>query len=458
MKKKRVPRASSGPAQELSPGVAVGWRRLMEGPRSLLALGAVLLAVMACWWGAGLTQAVPNLPPGRAEVDGKKFTHVLIMPFAGLDFHHNYVGVRSWLRGQNLYVAMPGDPANEKYTYTPLTLAAFSWTARFAPSHRLNLNGPGGAFPFEPAFPAMLVWLTAIVSVIGWAVWQSWAARGALGLPAIPLIFVAGAVFASYPVIFEMERGNCNALPLLAILVILPALRWQRAWLGDLVAGLAVAGAIGIKPFAVVLLLGLVALRRARAAAFALVWVAVWCALLWRDVARWLEVARVTTEIQLSSYLDFSHAVISHWTLLAADLGLAGMLSLRPTLVVALVMLAPVLAVSWRMFRAPEKVALAWPFLLWLAAMATFVSPVAQDYNLLFVPLAILSLWSVRDPLWIHAIVVLALVWWQPLYLGIAGWPWLLLKTVSVMLVGGLIWHRAGAANTAATILAAARG
>jgi hypothetical protein len=276
----------------------------------------------------------------------------------------------------------------------------------------------------------------------------SWAARNELGLSPLPLVFVLGATFASYPVLFEIERGNCNVFPLLAILVIFGTLRWPRRLLGDLIAGLAVAVAIGVKPYAVALVLGLVALRRPRAALFTLAWLGVFALLLWRDVGRWLNVARETSEIQQGDYLDFSHSVISHWSVLARDLGLPWLRGLSPTLVVGGAMLGLGIGISWKVFRARDNRAVAWPYLLWLSALATFVSPVAQDYNLLFIPLAILAMWSAADSWKLHVGVATTLLWCQPLYLGISGAPWLLLKTAGVMFLGWLVVQRVSESPT----------
>ena len=427
---------------EVAPTSTEQIQRKTRGSTGFLLVGVLLLAVVAVWWAIGLFQTVPQLSPGRADVDGKKFTTVPIMPFAGLDFHHNYVGVRSWKRGDDLYREMGGDPANPKYTYPPTTLVAFSWTAWFPPSLHLNFNSALGAFPFEPSFPAMFVWLTMIIVVVAAAAWRSWLFRTELGLPSLPLLFILGATFASYPVIFEMERGNCNALPLLAIFLLVPALRWQRQWLGDVFAGLCVACAVGVKPFAIVLVLGLVAVRRARAAGLATVWLGVFCVVMWRDLVPWLEVAKVSTAIQQTGYLEFSHSLISHWPLLMRDVGLPQLASWPPTVMVGGGMLIVALVVSWRVFKSGEPRSIAWPYLLWLAAIATFVSPVAQDYNLLFVPLVILGVWRADDSWWSHLCVCLALIWWQPFYFGLSGFPWHVLKAVSVVWVGWLVLAR----------------
>jgi hypothetical protein len=185
-----------------------------------------------------------------------------------------------------------------------------------------------------------------------------------------------------------------------------------------------------------------VALRRFRAAGFAVAWLGVFCLTLWSDVERWLEVAKDSTAIQQTNYLSFSHSLISHWPLLARDFGLSQLAAWNPTFVSGGGMLVVALLVSWRVFQSSNHRAITWPYLLWLAAIATFVSPVAQDYNLLFIPLAILAICRRRDSWFSQVCVLLVLPWWQPLFLGLSGLPWFLLKLVSVILIGWLVVER----------------
>ena len=49
--------------------------------------------------------------------------------------------------------------------------------------------------------------------------------------------FVLGALFVSYPIVFEMERANCNALPLLAIMALVWCLDSPHRGRGDALAG-----------------------------------------------------------------------------------------------------------------------------------------------------------------------------------------------------------------------------
>jgi hypothetical protein len=99
-------------------------------------------------------------------------------------------------------------------------------------------------------------------------------------------------------------------------------------------------------------------------------------------------------------------------------------------------------AVAWPVLRRRSIGAAAWPFLLWVTAMGTMLLPIAHDYNLLFIPLAVLSAWSARDPWPVQLCAAAVLPWWQPFFTGATGLPWLLLKVVSVAGIGMLVVRR----------------
>ncbi len=61
------------------------------------------------------------------------------------------------------------------------------------------------------------------------------------------------------------------------------------------------------------------------------------------------------------------------------------------------------------------------PFLLWLAACATYIMPVAFDYNLFFLPLAMVGLWRARDGWATHLLLGFSLLAWQPVGLPISA-------------------------------------
>jgi hypothetical protein len=246
-------------------------RRFAGGPRFFLVAGIVLLLLWAGWWGISLAQPVPRLWPGPAPGPADRITYIHIWPFVGIDFQHNYAAVNSWLAGHNPYVVIADDPMNAHYVYPPLTLVAFAWAGLFPPDSvttYLPFEGPVSDTPFPYCRPAIFLWMAVIVLIVGFAAWRSWRVRERLRLPALPLPFILGAALLSYPVMFELERGNCDVLPLLAVALLIPALASRQRLTGDLLAAVCVALATGIKAYPGILLLGLIALRRFRAVAW----------------------------------------------------------------------------------------------------------------------------------------------------------------------------------------------
>jgi hypothetical protein len=85
------------------------------------------------------------------------------------------------------------------------------------------------------------------------------------------------------------------------------------------------------------------------------------------------------------------------------------------------VLLPIVLWVSYHVYRSRGSPALLYPYFAWLAAVGTFLSPVSNDYNLFFLPVAALAVWDRRDQVLVHLMMALLLLWWQPLLLPIGG-------------------------------------
>ena len=419
-------------------------RRYIEGPRAFTWIGVGLLGAFVIWLFVSLQQQpLPRAVPLQPDYLKNRITYVQLQPFMGLDFQHNYAAARTWRQGKDPYAEMHGDPVFGQYTYPPLTLVAFSWTDLFPPGPLMRFNGTNGyQADFAASVPAILTWMAMIIGAVFLASMKSWKIRQQLGLPLLPLHFVLGAALASYPVLFELERGNCNVLPLLAIVALVAVLEWPDRRRGDIVAGLCIAAATGIKPYAIILLVGLVALRRFRAIAFALGWLLFEAIVFSPDLRRWMEIAKVQNQAAVPFYLDYSHSLISHWQLIARDLHWPQLAQLPAQTLVSVGLFGVIVAVAWRVFRRHQTLAIAWPFFLWLTAMATFVSPISNDYNLLFIPLAVLSVWSAADSWRLQLCVGSVLLWWQPFFIGLSNLPWLLLKAVGVMLVGILLVRR----------------
>lgn len=431
-----------------------------RGPRGLLLLGASLLLVWGLWWTLSLRQLPPRLIVAAAATPGARLTPVPAWHLVGVDFQHNYAGALAWLAGRNPYEALANDPYNPVYVYPPVTLAAFAWVALVPASTAITINfAEGSGSPqFQYSFPAVLIWMTTLVAIFLLAAHHTVRHRHARGLTPLPFLFVAGAVLLSYPVMFELERGNCNGLVLLVIIG-LAALAGRRAggW-PDLALAAGVVLATGIKAYPGILILGLLALRRHRAAAGAVVLLGLLLLALRGPFSAWARIAEAITREPAQGYLTFTHSLASHWHLLWPDLGLPAVARLPAVPVLAAATLAAVLPVAWRIHRSAEPAALAWPWLLWLTAMGTLVTRISNDYNLIFVPLVWLALWDRRDPWWAHALAAAALLWLQPFSVGLGGPGLLLLKVASLASAGLLLWRRAvprPVAGTATTAPAA---
>ena len=67
----------------------------------------------------------------------------------------------------------------------------------------------------------------------------------------------------------------------------------------------------------------------------------------------------------------------------------------------------------------------------------------ANDYSLVFLPLAALAVWDRRDPLMVHVALGLLLLWWQPLALPIDARLLFVIKFLGLGAVGACLVRRA---------------
>jgi hypothetical protein len=134
------------------------------------------------------------------------------------------------------------------------------------------------------------------------------------------------------------------------------------------------------------------------------------------------------------------------WINLSVLAGLhgAGWLARIPSsLVAALVVAPPLLWVCWRVFRSERRRHLTYPLLLWVVALGSFVPEIANDYSLVFLPLAIVAVYSRRDPPIVHAAMALLIVPMQPLAVPLSPFLLLLLKLGGAMAVAAMLIRRA---------------
>ena len=82
------------------------------------------------------------------------------------------------------------------------------------------------------------------------------------------------------------------------------------------------------------------------------------------------------------------------------------------------------------------------PYFLWLTAAVTFFVPIANDYSLVFLPLAVISLWDRRDRLQVHLGLSYFLLCWQPWQLDVGPRVLLVGKVAAVWAMGISLIYR----------------
>jgi hypothetical protein len=363
----------------------------------LTLLGLGMLFIWACFWAVCMRE-------GRL-VDGR-LTWVPRYKKLGCDFDVNYYAARAWLEKTNPYEGYDKEGEICEYDYPPLLLPLFAWCS------------------LVPRQVGLFAWLLLTASGVVLGAVACWRTRRELGLWELPLPLVVAAALLSYPVLFEMERGNCN-VPVLALLIAAVASLRERSLARDLIAGLLLATAAWIKIYPGVLVFGLFALRRWRATV-----VCVTAGLLigLADVSGTLQFfekqyahsAAAMPSRQGRFFYD-SHTLSGSWELLWRNTPAEGLARVPGMVGGACVLLPVVIAVSYRLWRAPDHPELIYPYFLWLTGAATFFSITAEDYNLFFLILAALALWDCRDPLALQVLMALALYWWQPFRLWLRG-------------------------------------
>ena len=270
-------------------------------------------------------------------------------------------------------------------------------------------------------------------------------ARRRLALSEIPLSTVLVAVLYSFPVVFAMERGNCDLLTVLLILCALVLLQ-RKSPFAQVAAGAILSIAPWLKVYPGLLGVGLAGLRRWHAlAGFVL-------AGLLFGLVNFQEVQRFARNCQQyihnSSVLEklsppasphpWSHSIPENWRNLWRHTPppIAWLALIEGHVAAALVLLPLLAGTTLHVFRSRRRDELAYPFLIWVAALACFVPRAANDYSLVFLPMAALAVWDRHDPLFVHVGLAALLLWWQPFALPIDGGVLLVIKVAGLAVVG----------------------
>ena len=399
----------------------VTWRTLLQ------IVGIVLLVVWGYWWTVSLFKGRLQTPPRLT---------FLVWPALGLDFSGSYLAARHFLSGHNPYVEDFGD-FRGTYAYPPAALAFHLWTY------------------VVPYGGAIAIWCAFIGTVCTVGTHVALRARRTLKLERVPYAFALIAVLGSLPVVFAMERGNCDAVVLMLLLLMLPALR-RTGWMSDATLGFLAGLAAWVKIYPGLLVFALIFLRRSRATAFgvlAMILIAVipLPATRWffhntttaqhdrsapvTEIVEWLRSPTFhQAEIRKDDEIQaFGHSLTTYWrgTFMSTPLG-----TVPGALAAGLILFSGGLWVSLKVYRCPSRSCVAYAYLLWVATVATFFMPFSFDYNLIYLPILALAVWSSRDALPVHLLWGPVLfLFWHPFYLPVAPVVLFLVKLMALVAV-----------------------
>jgi hypothetical protein len=317
--------------------------------------------------------------------------------------------------------------------YPPLVIRLFFWV------HFFSIQN------------AIRVWFVAMAAVSVAAAVVAHRTRMKLGLSLPPLTISVLAVVASYPFLFQLERGNCDLITVFTILIALPLFsRGDRAT--DFVAGAMLSIGPWVKLYPGLMGLGLVALRRRWAV---LGFVAGGAAIFLSMPAETKRSFDVLGKVMLltrdwaeqNEYPIWSHSLSNAWIVIAQHVSKAtGLRFVERIPALAVAGGAAVAAISpicIRVFRRGEVAAvLTYPLLLWICAVASCVPIIANDYSLVFYPLAVVACADIHDR-WLARIgIVASLLFWQPFVIPISPWIVLSSKLLAIAGVGVSLWQR----------------
>jgi hypothetical protein len=388
--------------------------------------GAVLLLAWATWWGFSIRQ-------DHLALSGA--TWIPAWQFLGVDFLHNYLAVNVWLGGENPYHTDLGN-LQGNYTYPPLVLPMFAWC---------GLVGDRCA---------TIIWMAVIAAGMGTMAWIIAKHRGFSPPLATALVLL------STPIMFAMERGNCDVIVLLLLAMAALAMKKKTA-AADCLAGILLAIAMWTKIYPGLAVLGLLPLRR------------------WRVFGWAVAAGLVIGLVPFSATRDFFQneryrsGFISSAANLRQDPGRAesGQLYYPPLEAVSHslpiywrtfwtgypqiqripgmigvgLILGPMIGwVAWKIYRSQTHDAKAWAFLLWITLAATFWMPVSYDYNLIYLPILALAVVSWRSGLLPMLLVLPVCLYLQPFTLPISLPLLLLFKLMALAGLGIFVTRQAG--------------
>jgi hypothetical protein len=323
-----------------------------------------------------------------------------------------------------------GDPyqlQQPKFNYPPIVTRLFMW---------VKLTG---------AQTSLRIWVCTIAVFAALGAVAAVRSRAGLGLERWSTSLGIALILFSTPVLFALERGNCDLLIVPCIVGAVILMRRGDAS-RDVVAGMLLAIAAWVKIYPALLFIALVALRRQRVA----VWMGVCCFLIGlADVPELLRFIRnISIDIASAKALARSVHEIRPWNHTLAlewrDLWAGTAVSYLPGQLGTLLVIGSLFAwVSWEVYRTPIPVCISLPYLYWTVAAATFIPVISNDYNLTPLPLAVLALWSCQYSWRIYAGLLALAVWWQPFALPLSGRSVYFIKLLGLITVAAMLSNQA---------------
>jgi hypothetical protein len=375
-------------------------------------ISPLMLVVWCLWWSASVYQK--NLIGFAYSWCGN--------PCFNCDFFAGGYGpAQVWLQGKDAYA----ETGWLFFIYPPPVLRMFAWC---------------GLFSYGTA---VAVWVTALASIAAIGAYLAWKTRTQLGLCEMTLPTAMALILFSTPVIFALERGNCDSLSVLFVIVGLSLWRLNSP-VAQFLAGAILSLAPWLKLYPGLLGFGCIGLRRWQALAGFIVGGLAIGALHTEEIPKFIRNNRQLTEEYYrqsmakpnSSVHPSTHSLTQSWSSIWTYTPFKFLSQINGFVAAFVILGTPLGWVTYHVYKSPVRDRVAFPFMIWIIALATFVPPAANDYSLVFLPIAAVAVWDRKDPLYVQLMMLALMIWWQPLGLPVSGRLLLVIKVCGLIAVG----------------------
>jgi hypothetical protein len=381
-------------------------------------VAAALLSLWGAWWTKNLH---------RNRLLAAQHTQVPAWRFLALDFLNNYHGVRLWLAGGDPYHDPFPDPVGRKYYYPPTVLWLFVWCKYCTPR------------------TATVICILAIIALGVFGVSVSCRARRLLGLKTVSFPLAVAAFFFTTPFLYALERGNYDLILVPLLLITVYGLK-RPSMSGDLLAGSSLAFAVAIKLYPALLCVALLPLRRFRAILCSGLLLIALIACQYQGMMSF----RQNIQELISHHIPIpetpmnpaAHSLSGDWLLFWTGTRFAWLGKIPGTVAALALLVPPVVWLGSRVQPSRRAPDLLYPYLLWTLAAATFVPYIANDYSLVFLPLAALAVWGERNSVRVQMGMTLMVLCLQPLNLAIGAKLLMVFKCLALTAVAAAVAER----------------